>query len=80
MVFTGFIPETELPKLYRSAKALIFVSFYEGFGLPVIEAMASGVPVVTSNTSSLGEISGDAALLANPNDTMDISKTHSSHK
>ncbi|SSK98838.1 glycosyltransferase family 4 protein [Klebsiella pneumoniae] len=74
VVFTGFIPETELPKLYRSAKALIFVSFYEGFGLPVIEAMASGVPVVTSNTSSLGEISGDAALLANPNDTMDISK------
>lgn len=66
IVFTGFIESSELPKLYRSAKALVFPSFYEGFGLPVIEAQASGIPVITSSTTSLGEVSGGAALLVDP--------------
>ncbi|HFZ8994094.1 TPA: glycosyltransferase family 4 protein [Citrobacter freundii] len=66
VVFTGFIESADLPKLYRSAKALVFPSFYEGFGLPVIEAQASGIPVITSSTTSLGEVSGGAALLVDP--------------
>ncbi|RRO02036.1 glycosyltransferase family 1 protein [Pectobacterium aquaticum] len=72
VVFTGFIKNEELPKLYRSANALIFVSLYEGFGLPVVEAMASGIPVITSKTTSLGEVAGDAALLVDPLDTNEI--------
>lgn len=74
VIFTGFIEQEELPKIYRGAKALIFVSFYEGFGLPVLEAMASGVPVITSSTSSLGEIAGSAAYLVNPENVNEISK------
>jgi glycosyltransferase involved in cell wall biosynthesis len=72
VVFFGYIESNDLPKLYRGARALIFVSFYEGFGLPVIEAMASGVPVITSNNTSLGEVSGNAALLVDPTDIKDI--------
>jgi glycosyltransferase involved in cell wall biosynthesis len=64
--FAGRVPEANLPSLYRSAEALVFVSLYEGFGLPVIEAMACGTPVVTSNTTSLPEVAGDAALLVDP--------------
>ncbi|MDT4310043.1 glycosyltransferase family 1 protein [Klebsiella aerogenes] len=66
VVFTGFVKTEELPELYRGADGLIFVSFYEGFGLPVIEAMASGIPVITSRTTSLGEVAGDAALVVDP--------------
>ncbi|MEH0876418.1 glycosyltransferase family 1 protein [Pectobacterium cacticida] len=73
VIFTGFVDDEELPKLYRSAVALIFVSLYEGFGLPVIEAMASGIPVITSKTTSLGEIAGDAAMLVDPNNITEIS-------
>ncbi len=64
--FAGFIPEPELPSYYRGAEAVVMVSTYEGFGLPVLEAMASGVPVLCSNTTSLGEIAGSAALLVDP--------------
>lgn len=64
--FVGIVPEAQLPSLYRSAKALVFASLYEGFGLPVVEAMACGTPVVTSNSTSLPEIAGDAALLVDP--------------
>jgi len=64
--FVGRVPEANLPSLYRSAAALVFVSLYEGFGLPVLEAMACGTPVVTSNTSALPEVAGDAALLVDP--------------
>jgi len=64
--FVGVVPEERLPSLYRGAEALIFPSLYEGFGLPVLEAMASGTPVVTSNTTALAEVAGDAALLVDP--------------
>ncbi len=64
--FTGLVPDAQLPSLYRSAEALLFVSLYEGFGLPVLEAMACGTPVVTSNTSALPEVAGNSALLVDP--------------
>lgn len=66
--FLGFIPDEELPKLYKGALATLYVSLMEGFGLPIIESMASGTPVLTSNISSLPEIAGDAALCVNPFD------------
>jgi glycosyltransferase involved in cell wall biosynthesis len=66
VIFTGYVPLEDLPPLYTLAESLAFPSLYEGFGLPVIEAMACGTPVVTSRSSSLGEISGDAALLIDP--------------
>ncbi|HDU5905217.1 TPA: glycosyltransferase family 4 protein, partial [Klebsiella pneumoniae subsp. pneumoniae] len=72
VIFTGYIKTADLPPLYRGAKALVFVSLYEGFGLPVIEAMACGTPVVTSNTTSLGEVAGEAAILVNPESTTEI--------
>ena len=71
--FLGRVPEDDLPGLYRGALILLFPSLYEGFGLPVIEAMACGTPVVTSNTTSLLEIAGDAALLVNPLSVKEIS-------
>ena len=64
--FLGFVPEEDLPMLYSASSALVFPSLYEGFGLPLVEAMACGVPVVASNTSSIPEVVGDAALLAPP--------------
>jgi glycosyltransferase involved in cell wall biosynthesis len=66
VVFTDFVPEELLPTLYAHAEVFVYPSFYEGFGLPVLEAMASGCPVIASNTSSLPEITGDAGLLVNP--------------
>ena len=60
-------------RLYRGAAALVFPSLYEGFGLPVAEAMACGTPVVTSNTTALPEVAGDAALLVNPESAEEIS-------
>ena len=61
--FVGVVPEAKLPSLYRGAEALIFPSLYEGFGLPILEAMACGTPVVTANTTAMPEVAGDAALL-----------------
>lgn len=66
--FLGFVPEETLAVLYRLASLFVFPSLYEGFGLPPLEAMAAGVPVVTSNVSSLPEVVGDAALLIDPMD------------
>ncbi|RME35317.1 MAG: glycosyltransferase family 1 protein [Thermoflexia bacterium] len=66
--FTGYVPDGDLPAIYSAADLFVFPSLYEGFGLPVLEAMACGVPVVCSNTSSLPEVAGDAALLADPTD------------
>ncbi len=65
----GFVDEGDLPALYRSAALFAFPSLYEGFGLPVLEAMACGVPVVCSNASSLPEVAGKAGLLVDPLDT-----------
>lgn len=62
----GFADEDDLPALYHHAECVAFPSLYEGFGFPVLEGMASGTPVVTSNISSLPEVAGDAALLVNP--------------
>jgi glycosyltransferase involved in cell wall biosynthesis len=64
--FFGFVPNSTLAILYRLAAVFVFPSLYEGFGLPPLEAMASGTPVITSNVSSLPEVVGDAALLVNP--------------
>jgi len=67
--FLGFVPDQMLAILYRLASVFVFPSLYEGFGLPPLEAMACGTPVVTSNVSSLPEVVGDAALLVDPYDT-----------
>lgn len=64
--FVGFADEEDLPTLYSAAACLAFPSLYEGFGLPVLEGMACGVPVLTSNVSSLPEVAGDAALMIDP--------------
>jgi glycosyltransferase involved in cell wall biosynthesis len=64
--FLGFVPDQTLAVLYRLASVFVFPSLYEGFGLPPLEAMASGTPVVTSNVSSLPEVVGDAAILVDP--------------
>ncbi|OFW18538.1 MAG: hypothetical protein A3H97_17705 [Acidobacteria bacterium RIFCSPLOWO2_02_FULL_65_29] len=66
--FLGYMPEETLAVMYRLAGVFVFPSLYEGFGLPPLEAMASGTPVVTSNVSSLPEVAGDAALLVDPLD------------
>jgi glycosyltransferase involved in cell wall biosynthesis len=66
VLFTGFVDDDDLPDLYRGALLFVYPSLYEGFGLPVLEAMACGIPVVTSNSSSLPEVAGDAALLVDP--------------
>jgi glycosyltransferase involved in cell wall biosynthesis len=68
VVFTGFLDKKELAFYYAGAECLVFPSFYEGFGFPVLEAMACGCPVVASNVSSLPEVVGDAGLLVNPHD------------
>ena len=64
----GFVSDQDLPALYSGARALLAVSLYEGFGLPVLEAMACGTPVITSNLSSLPEVAGDSGVLVNPLD------------
>ncbi len=71
--FTGDIGDEDLAALYRGAMALVFPSLYEGFGLPVIEAMACGTPVITSASSALAEVSGDGnAILVDPTDALSI--------
>jgi len=72
--FLGFVPIEVLRVLYDMAKIFVFPSLYEGFGLPPLEAMAHGTPVVTSNTSSLPEVVGKAAVLVNPENVFEISR------
>ncbi len=69
VLFPGYVPGTELPWWYRAAELFAYPSRFEGFGLPVLEAMACGTPVVTTTSSSLPEVAGDAALLVDPDDT-----------
>jgi glycosyltransferase involved in cell wall biosynthesis len=71
----GYVPRQDLRGLYSLASVFAFPSLYEGFGLPPLEAMACGAPVLTSNNSSLSEICGDAAWLVDPNDESDIVET-----
>jgi glycosyltransferase involved in cell wall biosynthesis len=68
IIFTGFVPDDELPHIYAGAALFAYLSFFEGFGLPPLEAMASGLPVVTSNTTSLPEVVGDAGIAVPPAD------------
>lgn len=76
--FLGYVPDEQLPALYCGTKAFLFPSLFEGFGLPVLEAMAVGCPVLTSNLSSLPEVAGKAALKVNPYSVGEISKGISS--
>lgn len=72
--FLDYVPYGELPKIINQAIALVFPSLWEGFGLPVLEAMACGTPVITSNLSSLPEVAGDAAILIDPYKTREITE------
>lgn len=74
VIFTGYVTDEELLGLYNLAQVFVYPSIYEGFGLPVLEALASGCPVIASNTSSLPEIVGDAALLIEPEDFGDLAE------
>jgi glycosyltransferase involved in cell wall biosynthesis len=66
VIFAGYLPDDELPAVYSGAAAFVFPSLYEGFGLPPLEAMACGTPVVSSNAASLPEVVGEAAVLFDP--------------
>lgn len=68
VTFAGYAPAQELPDWYRAAFAFVYPSLFEGFGLPILEAMASGLPVITSTAPSLAEVAGDAALCVEPED------------
>ncbi len=72
--FLGYLPQEDLPVLYSAAQVFVYPSLYEGFGLPVLEAMACGVPVVTSNLSSMPQVAGDAALLIDPLSEQDLAE------
>ncbi|MBC1256751.1 glycosyltransferase family 4 protein, partial [Trichormus variabilis] len=70
--FLDYVSYSELPVIINQAIALVFPSLWEGFGFPVLEALACGTPVITSNLSSLPEVAGDAAILINPYNTAEI--------
>ena len=66
IIFTGYVADAEVPKIVGAATAVTYISLAEGFGIPILEGMQSDVPVVTSNTTSMPEVAGDAAILVNP--------------
>jgi glycosyltransferase involved in cell wall biosynthesis len=72
IIFSGYVPDEDLPLIYNAADLFVFPSLYEGFGLPPLEAMACGTPVITSNLSSLPEIVGEAGLLIDPYNTKEL--------
>lgn len=72
IIFTGFVKLEDMPAFHSGATALVFPSLNEGFGMPIIEAMTCGAPVITSNITSMPEVAGDAAILINPYNTEDI--------
>ncbi len=74
VIFTGFVEKDELVLLYKNASCLVFPSFYEGFGIPPLEAMACGCPVIASGEASLSEVCGDSVLYINPNSAEDIAE------
>jgi len=74
VILTGYVTQPDLPALYRQAMMLVYPSLYEGFGLPVLEAMACGTPVITSNTTSLAEVAGEAALQVDPTNAEQIAE------
>ena len=74
IIRTGYLSESDKIDLYRAANVFVFPSLYEGFGLPVLEAMACGTPVITSDCSSLPEVVGDAGWLADPKDANDFAE------
>lgn len=73
VIFTDYVPDKDLPYLYNGASLCVFVSFYEGFGLPVLEAMACQVPLIVSADTAMSEIAGEAALTVNPYSPKEIS-------
>jgi glycosyltransferase involved in cell wall biosynthesis len=73
--FVDYVSKEELPRLYAEATLFVFPSLYEGFGLPVLEAMSYGCPVVAANGSSIPEVCGEAALYFDPTDVGDIVRT-----
>lgn len=74
VVFTGYLDDHDLALLYNGSLALVYPSLYEGFGLPILEAMACGTPVISSNTSSMPEVAGDAAFMVDPLSTSEIAE------
>ena len=74
IIQTGYVDSDDIPTLYKEASIFLFPSHYEGFGIPILESMAAGTPVITSRNSSLPEVAGDAALFADENDIQDISQ------
>lgn len=74
IIVTGYVPDEDLSPLYSGALAFVYPSFYEGFGLPPLEAMKCGTPVITSNTSSLPEVVGNAGYMLDPNDLDGLSQ------
>lgn len=72
ILLPGYVSRNTLETLYKNALCLVFPSYYEGFGMPLLEAMSAGIPVITSNLSSMAEVAGDAALLVDPHSTDDI--------
>ncbi|WP_459201917.1 glycosyltransferase family 4 protein [Methanococcus sp. CF] len=72
VIFTGYVPDEDLPGLYNAADLFVYPSLYEGFGIPPLEAMQCGTPVITSNTSSLPEVVGDAGIMVNPYDVDEL--------
>ena len=74
IIFKGYVKDKELEDIYKRSSIFVYPSFYEGFGFPIVEAFSFGVPVITSKTSSCGEIAGDAALLIDPDNYKDIAK------
>ncbi|MBU4349100.1 glycosyltransferase family 4 protein [bacterium] len=72
VIFTGYVPDKDIPLLMNGAEIFVYPTFYEGFGLPLIEAMACGTPVISSNISSIPEVIGNAGILINPNDVEEL--------
>ncbi|MCP4268618.1 MAG: glycosyltransferase family 4 protein, partial [Candidatus Brocadiaceae bacterium] len=73
ILYLGVVSDKDLPELYNCADLFVYPSLYEGFGLPTLEAMACGIPVITSNTSSLPEVVGDAGIMVDPTDVNSLS-------